>query len=114
MAIRTIARGNPLVASCAITDPATGLKASGLTVTGFIGADRKATTPIDPSLSVAATERTTDTSTTARPYDVTIPGDAITNILATYDLQSVWLIFTEAGNNFRCEQERQVIPGQLG
>jgi len=112
--IPTIARGNPLEASCAITDPATGLKATGLNVSAMVCARRGSTAPIDPTLTADATERTSDISTTTRPYDVEFTGDVITDKLEAFDYRSVWIVFTSAANGFRCEQERTVVPGQSG
>ena len=113
MPLPKIARGNPLFASCAITDLETGLAAAGLEVTAFIGARRESTGPIDGALSVTATERTSDESTVARPYDAEFSGELITTKLAAFDYASVWLIFTAAGNDYRVEREYQVTPGQF-
>lgn len=110
-----IARGNPFLASVAVTDSGTGLAKTGLALTGFIALTPDATEALDDTLSVACVERSDDTSTTARPYDVTFPGDAITDQLASFDyVQKVWLIFTAPGDAFRIARDYYVIPGEDG
>ncbi len=108
----TIARGNPLNVSCSISKVSDGTIGDGLTVTAFIGARKNSTAPISDALSVLASERTEDPSTTARPYDAEFTGDVTTNELAAFDDQSVWVIFTVPENAYRQELEYLVVPGQ--
>jgi len=109
-----IARGNPFIASCAITDLTDGTPAANLTVTAYIGARKGSTEPIDPALSVDAVMSASDPSTTSRAYDASFDGDNITALLEQFDYTSVWLIFECPSHEFRVELEYGVIPGQCG
>jgi hypothetical protein len=107
----TIARGNPLFLTCAMTDPTTGDAATGLAVTAFIATTESATAAMDPALSISPVS---ETPASSGSYTAPFAGDDITTKLLGWDWQSVFAIFTCASNGFREGKEYLVIPGQSG